>query len=202
MRNIFFTSLIVLLCSNGFVYSQGLPENITITSRTVVKDTLGNVIKLADYAEQLNSGDWILHRENNEGGKLLYILLMKATKAEKELLSEKRVATIQDEDIKAVRKGKFTVRTEEFNSLSIKRRRNTQIEFGINSERISKSKHKIVWLDDASYVLMRDRRDEITPETLRYKLVEVQDDYYIARVVGKNFLGETFKVNFKIEPDF
>ena len=72
MKNAFFTSLIVLLFTNGFVFSQGRLSGMEITEETIIKDTLGNVLKLSDCSEYINSDGWLFHPENDERGKLEY----------------------------------------------------------------------------------------------------------------------------------
>lgn len=198
MKKIFFTSLIVLLFANSFVFSQGLPEVVTITERTVIKDKMGQVLKLSECTNFLISSDWVLQPEKNEQGKVLYLLLRKTTELEKELLSEAPVSSIDKKDLRRVKRGKFYQETQGYGPLQIRRRRKKQLEsnYSVDGEKETR-KYQITWLDDASYILNASKNAEIDAETLRYKLVEVTDEYYIARVVGKSYLGETVKVFFK-----
>ncbi|PHR26441.1 MAG: hypothetical protein COA38_14765 [Fluviicola sp.] len=195
MKNAFFTSLVVLLFTNGFVYSQGQPKSIKLTERTTIKDTLGNILKLSDCSEYINADGWIFQPEKNEQGKVLYVLLRKTTKAESELFSKTSVSAIKDKEIKTVKRGKFFLPTTEEGDLRIRRRRNKQIEYRTNSNGVTvKSKFRIVWSDDTSYALTPIGTDVENSNELRYKVVEISDDYYIARVIGENYLGETIKV--------
>lgn len=198
MKNTLFTSLVVILL-NGFVFSQGQPESAMLTQRTIIKDTLGKVLKLSDCSEYINADGWVFQPEKNEQGKVLYFLLRKTTQTESKLLSDKTASTIQNEDIKSIKRGKFYIQSKDGSEIDIRRRRNKQIECIVNADGDKvKTKYRITWSDDTSYGLNPiGHQIENPSEEFRYKVVEITDDYYIVRVIGENYLGETIKVYFK-----
>ena len=126
-------------------------------------------------------------------------MLRKTTQTESELLSDKTASTIRNEDIKSVKKGTFYIQSKNGGEIDIRRRRNKQIECVVNADGDKvKTKYRIVRSDDTSYGLnLIGNQIENSSKELRYKVVEITDDYYIARVIGENYLGETIKVYFK-----
>ncbi|MFK7787793.1 MAG: hypothetical protein AB8B56_21910 [Crocinitomicaceae bacterium] len=189
------TSLTLVLLFSGSVFSQGPAKGMTISKRTIIRDSLGQVIKLSDCTEKLKSTDWILHPENNEQGKLLHLLLKRTTTQEKELLSDERVSDVSSEQFDKIKRGRYILTAKDGSETRIRRRGNKQIECTKNEDGSKqKIKYRIAWLDDASYILKPWNKVTEMAKTPRYKIVEVTDASYAVRVVNENSLGPVIQL--------
>ncbi|GAB5418010.1 MAG: hypothetical protein Crog4KO_14630 [Crocinitomicaceae bacterium] len=193
MMNTIVTSIVVVISSLAF--SQGPAKELDLSKRVVIKDSLGNAIKLSDCTDLLNSKEYMLHPENNESGKVMYYLLKRASSEEQELFSNKMVSTVSSERFNEIKKGRFIFTSHNGEEIKIRRRKNKQVERIKNEDgSVTKTKYRITWLDDASYILKPWKKVTEMAKTPRYKIVEITGSSYSIRVIQKYSVGPSLQV--------
>jgi len=191
-------SILLVLFSASPALSQGLANDLILSKRTVIRDSLGKAVELSDCTDRLNSKQWILHPEKNEQGKILYYLLKRPSSDEKELLSDDKVSSITSEQINKLKRDKFILTSENGKETRICRRGNKQVErTKTNDGSKEKIKYRITWLEDGSYILKPWNKVTEMSKTPRYKVVAVTDSSYTVRVIGKYSLGSKIELNKK-----
>lgn len=192
------TSIILVILFAGSALSQGPAKGLVIEKRTVIKDSMFQVIKFSDCTEKLQSKEWVLHPEKNEQGKVIYLLLKRATTEEKELLSDQKVSGVTSEEFEKLKRGKFILKSKNGDETRIRRRGNKQVECVKNKDGSKqKTKYRITWLEDASYILKPWNKVTEMSKTPRYKVVEITDTSYTVRVVQKSSLGPVIQLTKK-----
>lgn len=193
---VFVTSL-VLLCTS-VAFSQGPAQDLILTKRMVIKDSLGQVVSFSDCTDQLKTKEWILHPEKNEQGKIIYYLLKKASDSEREILSDSKVSEITEDAFSELKRGKYILTAQNGDETRIRRKGNKQVErTKTESGDKMKVKYRITWLDDASYILKPWNKVTETSKTPRYKIIEVGEDSHTIRVIQQSSLGATMEVRNK-----